>query len=259
MRPLLLTKSKQRLLYILSIALFITSALIGGARAGDIASRQILGFSPDGSYFAFEEYGIQDGSGFPYANIFITNTRKNSWVKGSPIRVLIQNEEAGQQSARDQALEKAKPFLEKLDIGRSGALLAHNPVTEVGRNTHEVTVAPGPVPFLKNYALTFRLEEQQIETKRCKDYGDLSQMGYGLSVQRKGDAVKELHKDARIPTSRGCPRHYALSDIIRFQPDKAAKEVLYIVVIQMFSYGFEGDDGRYIASSYWMPAFNATN
>ena len=40
------------------------------ASAGDTATPQVLGFSADGKVFAFEEYGIQDGSGFPYANRF---------------------------------------------------------------------------------------------------------------------------------------------------------------------------------------------
>lgn len=259
MRPLLLSKSKKRLLYILSLALVVMSALIGTARAGDIASRHFIGFSPDGSYFALEEYGVQDGSGFPYSHIFITNTRKNSWVKGSPIRVLLQDEKASLTEARQQAMLKASGFIKQFEIGAEGALLAHNPVTEIGRNAREVTVAPGPVPFLTKYALTFKIKDQFIETKRCKDYGPDSQMGYALTVQRKGEEPVELHKDNRIPTSRGCPRDYAISDVVRFQPDPAAKEALYIVVIQTFSYGFEGNDGRYIASSYWLPTFNATN
>ena len=44
------------------------------AEAGDYADRTILGFSPDGSTFAFEEFGVQDGSGFAYANIYMIDT-----------------------------------------------------------------------------------------------------------------------------------------------------------------------------------------
>src|SRR5690606_36811639 len=40
------------------------------AFAGDTASLDVLGYSPDGKVFAFEEYGIADGSGFPYSNIY---------------------------------------------------------------------------------------------------------------------------------------------------------------------------------------------
>jgi predicted secreted protein len=40
------------------------------ALAADTAALSILGFSRDQGVFAFEEYGIQDGSGFPYSNIY---------------------------------------------------------------------------------------------------------------------------------------------------------------------------------------------
>ena len=239
--------------------MIVTSALIGCARAGDIASRQILGFSPDGQFFAFEEYGVQDGSGYPYSNIFISNTRKNSWVKGSPIRVLVQDETAAAKVARDQAMDKARAIMNELEIRPGGQLLAHNPVTEMGRDPHEVTVAPGPVPFLQKHALTFKITDVPIDTKRCDDYGKEAQIGYSLSVQRKGDEVQVLHTDGRIPTSRGCPKRYAIGDVIRFLPSNDAKEAVLVVILQMFTYGFEGDDGRYLATSHWMPTFNATN
>jgi predicted secreted protein len=47
---------------------------VPAAHAGDYAYRDILGFSSDGKSFAFEEYGVQDGSGFPYANIFVVKS-----------------------------------------------------------------------------------------------------------------------------------------------------------------------------------------
>nr|WP_272210755.1 DUF2259 domain-containing protein [Marinicella sp. W31]MDC2876669.1 DUF2259 domain-containing protein [Marinicella sp. W31] len=42
------------------------------ATAGDFATFTPLGFSDDGSVFAFEEFGVEDGSGFPYSNIFLS-------------------------------------------------------------------------------------------------------------------------------------------------------------------------------------------
>ena len=43
------------------------------ALAGDAAQFDPIGFSEDGRYFAYEEYGIQDGSGFPYATIYLVD------------------------------------------------------------------------------------------------------------------------------------------------------------------------------------------
>lgn len=259
MQPLLINSKKRRHLNLIIMSLIFLTGLIGTAKAGDVADRDILGFSPDGVYFAFEEYGVQDGSGFPYSNIYISQTRNNSWIKNSPIRVLVEDEAKPVDDAREIALAQAKPLLDKLKITKRGSVLASNPATEIDRDPLNVTVAPGPQPFLKNHSLTFKLNAEKIETKRCADYGEESQMGYALSVQRKGEKVKELHKDKRIPTSRGCPKSYAISDIVRYEPEGDTKESVYIVILQVFSYGFEGDDGRYLANSSWMPNFHATN
>lgn len=259
MRPLLLNTKKRIILHVLSLTLILVSALFSAAKAGDIASRHMIGFSADGSYFAFEEYGVQDGSGFPYSNIYITQTKTNSWVKGSPIRVMVQDESQSLDDIRTQAIQKAAPLIDKLKIEHEGLLLAHNPVTELNRPTDEVTVAPGLAPFMVDHALTFSVAPKQLATKRCKDYGLEAQMGYELAVQRKGKEKTILHTDKRIPTSRGCPKRYTISDVVQFHPEGKGLKTIYIVLIQVFSYGFEGDDGRYIAISNWLPAFNAIN
>ena len=273
MHPLMFKSRTRRSINLLIVALIFVSAMLGTAKAGDIAKRHVLGFSPDGTYFAFEEFGIQDGSGFPYSNIYITNTRSNSWVKGSPFRVLLKDETDAdafvlQQrliTAREQALSQADAMLKKYNISMDGELLAHNPISEVDRNPKKVTVFPGIDPYWQKQRLTFRLKDMAIETKRCKDYRPEAQTGYTLSVEHAAGKTKILHKDARIPTSRGCPKRYAISDIIKFVPkvDPSAKgdkkKVVYIVLLQVFSYGFEGDDGRYLANSSWLPSLAAIN
>ncbi len=259
MNPLLLNAKKRILLWGISLVMFLGSALFSFAEAADVSSREILGFSPDGAYFAFEEYGVQDGSGFPYSNIFIINTATNSWVKGSPYRVLLKDETKELAEARDKSEEMALPQLEEHKISVPGLLLAHNPVTELGQPHDKVKVAPGPAPFLKKYALTFKVEAIPLPIKRCADYGDEAQMGFRLTYERTGETPKELHKDKRIPTSRRCPKRYTISDVIRFETEVKAEKALYVVLLQVFSYGFEGDDGRYLATSYWLPSFNATN
>ena len=43
-----------------AIALLAFAAAATRASAGDFADREIIGFSPDGTSFAFEEYGVED-------------------------------------------------------------------------------------------------------------------------------------------------------------------------------------------------------
>ena len=47
-------------------AFFLGLAFSLPAYSGDRASLNVIGFSPDGTAFAYEEYGIHDGSAVPY-------------------------------------------------------------------------------------------------------------------------------------------------------------------------------------------------
>jgi predicted secreted protein len=67
----------------LSSLLILACTMATGVRAGDVAELAILGFSQSGGIFAFEEYGVQDGSGFPYANRYYIDTATDSYVKGT--------------------------------------------------------------------------------------------------------------------------------------------------------------------------------
>ncbi len=49
-------------------------------------------FSADARIFAFEEFGVQDGSGFPYSNIYLIDLERDKFAPGSPVRVTIERE-----------------------------------------------------------------------------------------------------------------------------------------------------------------------
>ena len=61
------------------------------AQAGDFATLNPLGFSADGRVFAFEQYGVRDGAGLPYAEMFFLDLDADAFLKPSPIRVLLED------------------------------------------------------------------------------------------------------------------------------------------------------------------------
>ena len=77
-------------------------ALSSIASAGDFATLNFIGFSKDGRYLAFEEYGTQDGSGFPYSNFYFVDVVKNIFAAKSII-VRLDNEAATERQARTRA------------------------------------------------------------------------------------------------------------------------------------------------------------
>ena len=74
------------------LALPLLGVLDGPGLAADGAQSRAIGFSPDGKYFAFEQYGVQDGSGFEYADIFVIELASDTWVKGTPVKVMDREE-----------------------------------------------------------------------------------------------------------------------------------------------------------------------
>ncbi|MCB1487241.1 MAG: DUF2259 domain-containing protein, partial [Bauldia sp.] len=155
------------------LAVFAMSA--GPVAAADNASSLVLGFSPDGRYFAFEEYGVQDGSGFPYSTIYVIDTASDQWVSGTPVRVLDQDETVTLPAARGKALDKAHPILSSRHISEPGALVASNPVTETSADPHFVAFRARDYSLptsAKPYEL--RLDEYELPAPDCPDM-DLGQ------------------------------------------------------------------------------------
>ena len=117
------------------------------ALAADIAERRILGFSQDERIFVFEAYGIQDGSGFPYSDIFFVDLDDDRWLPDTPIRVRLEDDTADLEDARSQALEEAQPLLAEHHVTPSFRLLAGRQPTELDADATKVRFRPRPVLF----------------------------------------------------------------------------------------------------------------
>jgi len=221
------------------------------ALAADTAERNIIGFSPDGTWFAFEEFGISDGSGAPYSNIFIINIDQDKWAKGTPIKVNFGEKVALVSAARTQSLNKAQPILDQYKITEPGMLLASNPVTEISTN-------PRRIDFYRNRnlanpakKLSYVLKEISFpENATCKSFG-IKEKGFSLSLTKGGSPLTQVYKDETVPASRQCPNRYAISDVIEFTP--ASGPTRHIVLIHMFVQGFEGPDSRFLAVPVTLP------
>ena len=115
---------------LLVLILSALSSAAAPALAADGAQSRAIGYSADGKYFAFEQFGVQDGSGFPYWDVFVLDLAANDWVKGTPVRILVEDEEQRLPEARRQAMAKAGPVIERLAITEPADLLLANPFTE---------------------------------------------------------------------------------------------------------------------------------
>ena len=231
------------------LALALVPTLAG---AGDIARRDVIGFSAHGDHFAFEEYGIQDGSGFPYSNIYVIDVATDSWLPGTPLRVRLDDETAGLEKARAEARSKAQPILDRFAIVIPPFHAASNPVTETSADPYRVTINPRPVLPAIDDPLAFALETFPLaSSKICQSFGQMN--GFALSVERLSQTGKAalIHKDKAIPRPRGCPLDYRIADIFTFYPTGRAP--VFAALIQIIAVGFEGPDGRFLAVTGTLP------
>lgn len=225
----------------------LAALFIAPAFAGDQSTLNRLGFTDDGSIYAFEEYGIQDGSGFPYANRFYINTADDSFVSGTPIRVRIDDEAASVDDARAQAASEGEAAVVADDALQTGFLAGFSAVTELSADPLQMIVNPRPVEPPVDDALAVYLEEKQFTAEGSCEGIAPSVAGFRLLATHiaPGASMRVLHDDDSVPSSRACPLGYRIGGIETFYPDKAP--AVYAVLIAVRSFGFEGPDYRWMA------------
>lgn len=231
-------------------ALVVAGLLAPAALAGDTSELQLLGFSKNGDFFAFEQYGIQDGSGFPYSEIFVVDVIGDSWVPPSPFR-LRKDVEAGLGDAADTALTHtrsenrlaAQPLLQDKAIAGKGETVGFNPRTELTSDPHKMIVAARDSFRLGDDPIDLTLSEYALPDAECQGYG-ADTKGFRLSLVHKG-VTRILNEDKSVPKSRKCPLGYRIERFVTHFPAEAPP--VFAVLIQMDSLGFEGPDRRYLA------------
>ncbi|MBD8066294.1 DUF2259 domain-containing protein [Devosia sp. PTR5] len=220
-------------------------ALVAGASAGDRALIDFIGYSDDARYFAFEEFGIQDGSGFAYSSVYVVDLATDSWVLGSPVKVQAEDEAEPLWQVRAEAIEQARGFIDDFGL--------HTPV-EIAALTGDGVAAGdgkslefGTPPIVgravsDSYGLRLSTFETTAATA-CVEYFGAAPLGFELTLSQGTDRL--VHRDASLPRSRGCPSDYRIYAVL--MPFGAATLSNAVAIISVYPGGFEGPDRRFLA------------
>jgi len=220
------------------------------ALAGDRAQLNVIGYSHDLRYLAFEEFGTHDGSGGHYSHIYVVDLTTDSWVTGTPFAT-DQDGDPDQvapelPAIRAKTLSLATPMLIdlKIDVPATPLVLLGDGVPAADGKTM-TTAFPsccGPNDTDASQALTLNLTT--FAAKSAIDCPVEEALGYALTATFADGTTRELHRDGtNLPKSRSCPQNYRLYAI--YSPFEALAP--RVAIVSSYPFDFEGTSRRFLA------------
>lgn len=242
-------------------SLILCLAFLSHAEAGRHVERRILGFSPDGRYFAFEQFGRLDNiTELAYSEISVIQADDNVPVPGTPIRKIMHEAAHAQDGngfaknleiIRKAAADSAQKLLHHLDIAPRGYHLASNPMTETDAGPHNVRIDLLPITG-HSQPIAFTLEEFPLPQAKDFTQGcDEPVKGFSLFMQQHGEPPVTIFKDTEISLDRGCVLSYAIADIFRLE--ETGPPHSYAILIRYVRADIEGGDARFLAIMRRLP------
>jgi predicted secreted protein len=242
------------------------------AQAFDILALRTLGFSPDGRYFAFMQYGPQWEASKLFAETSVIDASTDRYVQGTPARI---SNDMKDDADSDKIGPELKAFLARADkrnagligkhkIGKPGVVLVRVPEARVDDYEHTTDKPPpGPGaatvkathPQLGEFTLTLDVREADWpkssrlyagkEAPSCAEEMDPAKgAAFRLTLERNGRSVV-LQEDKTIPASRHCVSSYGIAQVQTF--DRPDGKVTLAVLLGMKRRGFEGEDRVFLA------------
>jgi predicted secreted protein len=230
---------------VLLLAFFGTPGL-----AGDRAGLNVLGYSKDLRYFAFEEFGVRDGSGGNYSHIFVVDLSDDSWVDGTPFLT----DQAGDTDdvapkldairAKTAGLAAATLTSLKISVPATTLVLLGDGVPEADGKTMSAAFPSCCGSNDTDASVAVSLALTTFASKSAAPCSVDTALGYALTATYADGSSHELHRDGdTLPKSRSCPKDYRLYAIVApfeaFQPR--------VAIISSYPFDFEGVSRRFLA------------
>ena len=226
----------------------VTAALllagVNAATTAEVAERRVLGFSQDGRYFAFMQYGTHDATGAPYADLFVVDLERDAFMPGTPLRVRYGERPVPLARALAELKRRGRAILSRLGPLLPGRIMASRTAMQAGAGD------PRELHFYSNYNLRIpsHMVSYRVRPLRVPAAAECSRMNaVGMILLEKwaSGSWRPVYEDMRVPRSRHCPRRYELADVIA--GPQMDNPLWHVVLVRYFRPGFEGLDGRYLA------------
>lgn len=227
------------------IVLMLALLLANSAWAGTYSEFKSLGFSANGKFYGFLQYGIADGSGNAFATVTVVEVAKNKLVR------LASEEIESEVTLKDdaavaQALAKAKLKDFGLATGKveGETLLArlktdHSQASNTVFSTQTLWAEGGASATIPKYEL--KIQTQKLSASQCYDMVEPELMKLTLSgLHGTLVGTKVLQMDQKLPKARQCAFAYKVSRVLRHGKS-------LVVILDFQSLGFEGPNVEHMA------------
>ena len=226
---------------------FLTLAGMNSALAADRALVNLLGYSADGRYFAFEEYGVHDGSGAPYAAVTIIDLTADQ-----KDRLAYFDEKGGEDDLlppiRAKAMAKAAAKLKALKVTEPAQYVSMVGDGVAGADGFNLRFgAPGSGPIGEVFGdQLLKLEVLDTSDKTgCFEPDDNQAKGLALSVVTTDDQRQVFSDSVDAPPAwRLCPLDYRLYAVVLPYNGDITQAV---ALISLYTAGWEGMDRSFLA------------
>jgi predicted secreted protein len=223
----------------LSTAFAALAVCLGSAQAANDARLAVLGFSRDGSAFAFEQFGWSSGDSYPFSELAVISTRTGRPIVGAPFQSLIAQNGATQERARLISYTAAQKLLADLAITKPGMVVARasgNPRDTSARALDITLPSLGPVRI--------KLDSAVVKSLGCDAAGVKVRALAIRLLDPEGRPLRTLHKEKNPPPERLCPVGYGLAEVRIFERGDALP--VMAIIIGMDRPGAGGSDRRYL-------------
>lgn len=250
------------------------SAMASSAQAGDGAAVHLLGFSSDGRYFAFEQYGTESVAGMDYSETYVIEVATSRPAGGTPLVIdtttvddsLLQDPNRDPLAiVRLEARKQAAPLLARFGIGSAGIELGivaasrsrettlsiadetdgrQSPVVKALQQAAVATTPLDASMFGAGAHIDLHEFAVDLAAGTCADYG-YSAKGFTLTLERVGKQSLALGASPSPQAGDGCPLGFGLAEVHALQ--LADNSIALAVLVQRFEYVMEDPDRRFMA------------
>jgi predicted secreted protein len=243
----------------------VLACVTTAALAGDAAARKVIGFSPDGAYFAFEQYTMVYEDEASFSEYVIVDTKADKLVPGTPVRILLRGDDGlDEKKARADAQGKAKPLLDRFKIGEPGTRIEGKPSMELDDiGIYQINQQPMArsldIPLPDGRKARIAVSRHPIATVMCEGMGGRGTpgpaKGYGVKLTLKlADSPPIiLQHDKALPKSRRCAFDYGIAEAYLHQAGDGALTLAALIEYSDNDDHHAGPNRRFMAVTKKLP------